>query len=690
MNVLEKIRQYLVKVFVKRNKRFPTPVEFNEQLDLEARKVFDGAFKYNLEQAKGKNLDEAQVMEQTMNKNSDQLVDDYLSYEAMNIKPTFTQVDERKLPRAEIEALPLKDKEKAEAAVRKKLEAQNVQAKQSKEGGETPGGPQRGRPQAVDENFRDTIYIDKSEMQKLTDQAWKYFDAAESAMAQGKFDEARAILRYEIADNYQFPANIREAAEDARNMIDRNGLAWKDMGYESYDEGLEAFNEKIAKGQQQTMEDNWVDFTDPLEPEKQKPQRIEYVSFFDEPGEDFGTPNDSISDISKLFYNYAKGGRVGFSEGGIKGKLIEIINKISKSRKVKKPEAENFAQLLDDIEQAKKAGIIDEAGFKSFQRGIESMRDAAYGSRMKYQGAVPGSKSALPVDDKDLVPKTNLQKIRSQKKADDEGIKSLARSGQIPVRNDTSYIVDRRKKAEDLLKTLYTKEMKDIQKNNLKALEVAEKFNLSEAEYDKLRMLWARGTPSKAMYRRDPDAAEALQRKNQKAGMIKPNEFQTIEDVYDKIGYPESYSIEQRTRPGVVDDFFGKNKTKIISRTLNEDQVRLLGIKENIPEEQVEKFIQSEDGILKRGQGRGVVTKDEKGNYYIKDKYSKKYVGAPITADEETAKKMAEFMKQNDPEGYNEIQKIVDEINQRIDLEDFKTKGRKPNAEGGLNYLLGF
>lgn len=61
-----------------------------------------------------------------------------------------------------------------------------------------------------------------------------------------------------------------------------------------------------------------------------------------------------------------------------------------------------------------------------------------------------------------------------------------------------------------------------------------------------------------------------------------------------------------------------------------------------------------------------------------------------IKMDEPTASNMAEFMKKNDPEGYDEIQKIVDDINRRRELENFSTKGRKKNAEGGLNYLLGF
>ena len=94
--------------------------------------------------------------------------------------PTFTVVDQRKLPRAEIEALPLKDKEKAEAAVKKKLEAQNEQARQKTGGGESGGG-QRGKPELVKPGFGDTLYLDKSDMTKLMDEAYRSFDAADDA-----------------------------------------------------------------------------------------------------------------------------------------------------------------------------------------------------------------------------------------------------------------------------------------------------------------------------------------------------------------------------------------------------------------------------------------------------------------------------------------------------------------------------
>jgi hypothetical protein len=59
-------------------------------------------------------------------------------------------------------------------------------------------------------------------------------------------------------------------------------------------------------------------------------------------------------------------------------------------------------------------------------------------------------------------------------------------------------------------------------------------------------------------------------------------------------------------------------------------------------------------------------------------------------SDEKTAEAFTNFAKENDPEGFKKIQKIVDDINNRNTLEEFDITGRKPNASGGLNYLMGF
>jgi cell division protein ZapA (FtsZ GTPase activity inhibitor) len=53
-------------------------------------------------------------------------------------------------------------------------------------------------------------------------------------------------------------------------------------------------------------------------------------------------------------------------------------------------------------------------------------------------------------------------------------------------------------------------------------------------------------------------------------------------------------------------------------------------------------------------------------------------------SDPKTAESFANFAKQNDPEGFKKIQKIVDDINNKNTLEDFDVKDREPNAKGGL------
>ena len=63
-------------------------------------------------------------------------------------------------------------------------------------------------------------------------------------------------------------------------------------------------------------------------------------------------------------------------------------------------------------------------------------------------------------------------------------------------------------------------------------------------------------------------------------------------------------------------------------------------------------------------------------------------------SDPKTAEAFTNFARENDPEGFKKIQKIVDDINNKNALEEFDPTGRKPNAKGGpasgLDYLMGF
>jgi hypothetical protein len=52
-------------------------------------------------------------------------------------------------------------------------------------------------------------------------------------------------------------------------------------------------------------------------------------------------------------------------------------------------------------------------------------------------------------------------------------------------------------------------------------------------------------------------------------------------------------------------------------------------------------------------------------------------------SDPKTAESFTNFARQNDPEGFKKIQKIVDDINNKNTLENFDIKDREPNAKGG-------
>jgi hypothetical protein len=57
-------------------------------------------------------------------------------------------------------------------------------------------------------------------------------------------------------------------------------------------------------------------------------------------------------------------------------------------------------------------------------------------------------------------------------------------------------------------------------------------------------------------------------------------------------------------------------------------------------------------------------------------------------SDDKTAEAFTNFARENDPEGFKKIQKIVDDINNKNMLEDFDIKDREPNANGGIAGLL--
>jgi len=76
-------------------------------------------------------------------------------------------------------------------------------------------------------------------------------------------------------------------------------------------------------------------------------------------------------------------------------------------------------------------------------------------------------------------------------------------------------------------------------------------------------------------------------------------------------------------------------------------------------------------------------------NQYDKSMFIKDAQGMVDVSNPANAEKMALLLKRDHPEIYNKIFKLAEDINQKQTLEDFDITGRKPNARGGLNYLMG-
>ena len=90
---------------------------------------------------------------------------------------------------------------------------------------------------------------------------------------------------------------------------------------------------------------------------------------------------------------------------------------------------------------------------------------------------------------------------------------------------------------------------------------------------------------------------------------------------------------------------------------------------------------------FKIGSGKKIIQKLTKPKKTLK---SIEETGTINMSDEGIASEFARFMKETNPELDAKVQKIVDDINQKIELRNAKKdKGRKENASGGVAYMLG-
>jgi len=84
---------------------------------------------------------------------------------------------------------------------------------------------------------------------------------------------------------------------------------------------------------------------------------------------------------------------------------------------------------------------------------------------------------------------------------------------------------------------------------------------------------------------------------------------------------------------------------------------------------------------------RRLITPDELEELKALNMYNQRSIDI---SNPETLDDFANFAKKNDPEGYKKIEDMVNDMNQKRELDNFDVTNRKKNSQGGLNYLLGF
>jgi len=207
-------------------------------------------------------------------------------------------------------------------------------------------------------------------------------------------------------------------------------------------------------------------------------------------------------------------------------------------------------------------------------------------------------------------------------------------------------------------------------------------------------------------------AEEAYYYGQYKAGKLDPAPGEQTEDrmkfLQKKIKEAQMTMDRRLITPDEVDELMGlediflKNKTKTITKTLDEDALRKLAQKENINPEDLEKFLSGEYNQILRGPQRGLITRDKEGNIIIKDKYSSKYVGYERAAEEDMIRQkygniiddnlLKQILIDDNPQRKAEVLASIDEAikmqEKGIPYEEIinimKNTTRTKQAKGGL------
>ena len=162
----------------------------------------------------------------------------------------------------------------------------------------------------------------------------------------------------------------------------------------------------------------------------------------------------------------------------------------------------------------------------------------------------------------------------------------------------------------------------------------------------------------------------------------------SIKDLDSDVSKLKEYATGQKlTMKEIVDSMKRKEKAKRITTDPEAQSDAVIRRQGDYDGSDYDDYASGGRAGFKIGSGKKIIQKITKPKKTLK---SIQETGTINISDEGIASEFERFMKQSDPEGYAKIQKIVDDINQKIELRNAKKdKGRKENASGGVAYMLG-
>ena len=161
----------------------------------------------------------------------------------------------------------------------------------------------------------------------------------------------------------------------------------------------------------------------------------------------------------------------------------------------------------------------------------------------------------------------------------------------------------------------------------------------------------------------------------------------SIKDLDSDVSALKKYATGKLNMKEIVDSINRKKRAKNITTDTEAQSDAIIRRQGDYDPSDYDDYATGGRAGFKIGSGKKIIQKITKPKKTLK---SIEETGTINISDEGIASEFERFMKQTDPDGYAKIQKIVDDLNQKIELKKAKKeKGRKENASGGVAYMLG-